>query len=63
MNKDIFTFVLKLVVAIATAILTVLGTQALTSCAVKHNIDVKGRGTVITVDTTIINHSGYLNSK
>ncbi len=63
MNKDTFTFVLKIVVAIATAILTVLGAQALTSCAAKHYIDVKGHGTVITVDTTIINHSGYLNSK
>lgn len=63
MNKNTFTFILKMVVALATAILTVLGTQVFTSCAAKHYIDVNGRGTVITSDTTIITHTGYLNSK
>lgn len=63
MKKNIFMFFLKIVVAVASAILTVLGASSLTSCAVKHYIDVRGRGTVVTCDTTIINHNGFLNSK
>lgn len=63
MSKDTCIFILKIVVAVASAVLTVLGASALTSCAVKHYIDVRGRGTVITTDTTYINHNGYLNSK
>lgn len=63
MNKSVVTLILKIVVAVATAILSVLGANTLASCSVNHAIDGYGRAVIVTTDTTVINHQGYLKSK
>ena len=44
MNKRTVILILKVVVAVATAILSVLGANALVSCSVKKSLDVQSRG-------------------
>lgn len=62
-TRNLITLILKIVVAIATAILGVLGANALASCSVNHAIDATGRAVIVTTDTTVINHDGYLKTK
>lgn len=63
MTKDKIILILKIVVAVATAILSVLGASALSSCSTSHSIDGYGHTTIITTDTTNIVHKGYLKTK
>lgn len=44
MNKRIIVFILKVVVAVATAILSVLGVSAFSSCASRARVQVYSRG-------------------
>ena len=44
-------------------IATALGISSLTSCAFQRSSVVDGRATIITTDTTYIQHSGYLKTK
>lgn len=59
-KKDIIIIVLKVVIYACTAILAVLGVQAMTSCSVSRSVNVDGRATVITNDTTYVTHGGYV---
>lgn len=61
MTKDVIITVLKIVVAVITAILGFLGVTSLSSCNVGHSVAGNGRAVIITNDTTVINHSGYIN--
>lgn len=63
MSKKTLIFVLKLIVAIVTAVLSVLGASALTSCSVSKSVESVGKATIVTTDTTIVSHSGYLKFK
>lgn len=63
MKKETTIFVLKLVVAVATAILGVLGASSLVSCDVHKYIESKGKAVIVTVDTTIVNHDGSITFK
>lgn len=64
MKKDIFIFVLKIIVAVATAILGVLGVSSLASCAAAQSYtQSKGKAVITVNDTTIIEHGGLLNVK
>lgn len=58
MSKDNFVFFLKVLAAVIAAILSVL---TVTSCNVSHRIDATGHTIITTCDTTIVNHSGYIN--
>lgn len=39
------------------------GVTSLTSCSTSHNVSVRGRTTIISVDTTHVSHSGFVRSK
>lgn len=60
MKREIIIIVLKVIIAIATAILGVLGVTSFASCSVGHSVYGDGRATIITTDTTIIQHDGYV---
>lgn len=56
-KKQILSIVLKLVVYLALAVATVFGISVLSSCSAYKNADAAGHTTIVTVDTTNINHS------
>lgn len=60
MSKEVITTILKIIVAVCTAILGVLGVYSVTACTVAHNLDSVGRAVIITNDTTVINHGGVI---
>lgn len=59
-KKDICFIILKVVIYACTLALGVLGASALTSCSASRNVDVVGKTTIVTVDTTHINHNTYI---
>lgn len=63
MNKEILKFIIKILLYALGLIGSYLGISSLTSCTGSRSIDGYGKTTIVTVDTTIINHSGVLKSK
>lgn len=63
MKKNIWIIILKTVVYSATLALGFLGVSSLASCAMQRNVSSTGKATIITVDTTVIRHDGYINFK
>lgn len=63
MKKNIWILVLKIIVYAATLALGFLGVSSLASCAMQRNVSSAGKATIITVDTTVIRHDGYINFK
>lgn len=59
-KKDICIFILKVVIYACTLALGVLGVAAMTSCSATRNVDVVGKTTIVTVDTTHINHNTFI---
>ena len=59
-KKDLFIVFLKVVVFACTALLSVLGVTSLTSCSTSKSVDIVGKTTIVTVDTTHINHNTYI---
>lgn len=39
------------------------GVTSLASCSTSHNVVVRGRTTIVTVDTTHVSHNGFIRSK
>ena len=63
MKKNVWIIVLKTVVYAATLALGFLGVNSLVSCAVQRNVSSAGKATIVTVDTTVIRHDGYISFK
>ena len=61
MSKDVFILALKIIIAVASAILGILGVSSLSSCTVYRTFESTGVTRIVTIDTTNINHSGSLN--
>lgn len=59
-KKDLATIVLKTIIFLCSALLAVLGVSAVTSCAYARNTAVNGRATIVTIDTTYIDHTSTL---
>lgn len=59
-KKDICIIILKVVIYACTLALGVLGVSAITSCSASRDVDVVGKTTIVTVDTTRINHNTYI---
>jgi hypothetical protein len=38
----------------------VLATCTFGSCSTAHNVEANGRTVIVTTDTTVVNHSGYI---
>lgn len=63
MNKELIKLICKILLYIMTAVAGFFGVSSLTSCASSASVQVRGKTQVISVDTTIINHDGFLRSK
>lgn len=57
MKKEIFKFVIKVLIYALGLIGSYLGISSLTSCTTSKAVEFKGRGTVIIQDTTTVLHS------
>ena len=63
MKKDIIQIIIKVALYALGLIAAYLGVSSLASCSTSHNVVVSGRTTVISVDTTIVKHNGFVRSK
>ena len=63
MKKNVWIVILKTIVYAATLALGFLGVSSLASCSMQRNVSSTGKATIITVDTTVIRHDGYINFK
>ena len=59
-KKDITILILKIVIYACTFVLGVLGVSAVTSCSASRDVDVVGKTTIVTTDTTLIHHNSYI---
>lgn len=62
-KKDFLIIVLKVIIYACTLLLSVLGVAAITSCASQSDTTIHGVTTIVTVDTTHINHSTVFKLK
>lgn len=63
MNKDLIKLICKILLYIITAVAGFLGVSSFVSCASSASVQVRGKTQVVSVDTTIINHDGFIRSK
>lgn len=63
MKNDIIKIIIKVVLYALGLIAAYFGVSTMTSCSTSHNVVVSGRSTIVSVDTTIVEHNGYVRSK
>lgn len=63
MRKEIIQIILKVAIYALGLIAAYFGVSIMTSCSTSHNVDASGRTTIVTVDTTIVKHNGFVRSK
>lgn len=63
MNTEVIKFIVKVALYALGLIAAYLGVSTMTSCSTSHNVVASGRTTIVSVDTTIVKHSGYVRSK
>lgn len=63
MKKDIAQIIIKVALYALGLIAAYLGVSSLTSCSTSHNVDASGCTTIVSVDTTIVKHNGFVRSK
>ena len=63
MKKDIIKIIIKVALYALGLIAAYFGVSTMTSCSTSHNVAVSGRSTIVTIDTTIVKHDGFVRSK
>lgn len=63
MNKDLIKLICKILLYIITAVAGFFGVSSFTSCASSASVQIRGKSQVVSVDTTIIYHDGFIRSK
>lgn len=63
MKKDILQIIIKVALYALGLIAAYFGVSAMTSCSTSHNVVASGRTTIVSVDTTIVKHNGFVRSK
>lgn len=63
MNKEIIKIIIKVALYALGLIAAYFGVSTMTSCSTSHNVAVRGRTTIVSVDTTIVKHNGFVRSK
>lgn len=63
MNKELIKLICKILLYIITAVAGFFGVSSLTSCASSASVQIRGKSQVVSVDTTIIYHDGFIRSK
>ena len=62
-NKEIVKIIIKVALYALGLIAAYFGVSTMTSCSTSHNVVVSGRTTIVSVDATIVKHSGFVRSK
>lgn len=63
MKRDILKIIIKVALYALGLIAAYFGVSTMTSCSTSSNVVARGRTTIVSVDTTIVNHSGFVRSK
>lgn len=63
MKKSFIVIIIKVVMYALGLVAAYFGVSTLTSCSTSHNVVASGRTTIISVDTTIVKHNGFVRSK
>ena len=63
MKKEIIKIIIKVALYALGLIAAYFGVSTMTSCSTSHNVVARGRTTIVSVDTTIVKHSGFVRSK
>lgn len=63
MKNEIIKIIIKVALYALGLIAAYFGVTSLTSCSTSHNVVASGRTTIVTVDTTIVKHNGFVRSK
>jgi hypothetical protein len=63
MKNDILKIIIKVALYALGLIAAYFGVSSMTSCSTSHNVVASGRTTIVSVDTTIVKHSGFVRSK
>lgn len=63
MKNEIVKFIIKVVLYALGLIAAYFGVSTMTSCSTSHNVVASGRSTIVSVDTTIVEHNGFVRSK
>ena len=63
MKKELLQIIIKVALYALGLIAAYFGVSSMTSCSTSHNVVVSGRSTIVTVDTTIVKHNGFVRSK
>jgi hypothetical protein len=63
MKKEILKIIIKVAIYALGLIAAYLGVSTMTSCSTSHNVVARGRTTIVSVDTTIVKHNGFVRSK
>jgi hypothetical protein len=63
MKNDIVKIIIKVALYALGLIAAYFGVSTMTSCSTSHNVVSSGRATIVTIDTTIVKHSGFVRSK
>ena len=63
MKKDFIKIIIKVALYALGLVAAYFGVSTMTSCSTSHNVAASGRTTIVTVDTTIVKHNGFVRSK
>lgn len=63
MKREIVKIIIKVALYALGLIAAYFGVSTMTSCSTSHNVAANGRTTIVTVDTTIVKHHGFVRSK
>lgn len=63
MNKELIKLICKILLYIITAVAGYFGVSSLTSCSSSSSVQIRGKTQVVSVDTTVVYHDGFIRSK
>jgi hypothetical protein len=63
MKNQIIKIIIKIALYALGLIAAYFGVSTMTSCSTSHNFAVSGRSIIVTKDTTIVKHDGFVRSK
>lgn len=63
MKKEMVQIIIKVALYALGLIAAYFGVTSLSSCSTSHSVVASGRSTIVTVDTTIVKHNGFVRSK
>nr|QJB21584.1 MAG: hypothetical protein [Microvirus sp.] len=63
MKKEIIKIIIKVALYALGLIAAYFGVSTMTSCSTSHDVVASGRTTIVSVDTTIVKHCGFVRSK